>query len=827
MDPSLKNCLLSLLDAPGKADRIAGIARTVRVQPDADVLDALRRLAADDDQDVALFAGMTLSKLAPAGAIFPSATASPLTRELLAKPTAADIPAILREFREYAGRIPSELRAAVVKILARNGAPDDVERLVAWLDETPDDQASPYLDALESLSPQTLLRVLPRFLASKLPPVRGRAVSILNRLDPEEALAHLSELLASDQREEQLAGLRIAFQFPYDGIALPILNLLGETADNEIFQASAMFLLSNPELEVAYAILEKKETLEERRGELFGKLLGQLLPVLVSIGKLDAGAATIDGLVRTYRQNRLHKFLCELEIQISLGDPAKLEAIEAWLAKNLSNPETAAFVEKLSANPATEEMYRRLTAVSAPEAATVTSTASVVSGPSAREVREEGPEAKITFMKALSGAVPSEIADWLREEAAAGSVSVQAAALRTIRLLTRARTFPLAPDDLRIAEKNLFHENSQVAFQAMALLESTDASRLKPYLPRLLNSSDPLIASRAVIKALKVHETEAIRALIGMLASDQPLVRARAVNGLMISPFRPVAETVFAALRIESNPDIAKGLLTVVLQNPSPENLRELDTLATPRNPAVAVLVAQYRSTLFKRLLSLNLISGDETLPAAAGPTATPAPTPVTTVTQVTRAVQPAPVAVAPALPAVHRPAAPEKPVSPKPYSVAGVSAAIRQREVARHKADLEKKAREAHPAILGFLPPDFPVAKAVGAAVAVCGLILFVMRSGPAGLGEIPSAANIVEGTSQTSNTLKMGVLCRLTGKVTTVESPRVITFKIDDRLLRLTFKTKPPTILGFEEADVEIVPQIRMKNGVILADCYRFKAR
>ncbi len=825
METTLKACLLTLLESPGKADRVAGIARAGRFPPESDVMNALRRLAADGDQDIALFAGMTLSKLAPAGASVAREPVSPLTRELLAKPSAAGIPVILHEFREHPGRIPAELRVAVVKILARNGAPDDAERLVAWLDETADDQAPPYLDALGSLSPQTLLRILPRFLASKLPSVRGRAVSILNRLDPEEALAHLSELLASDQREELLAGLRIAFQFPYGGIALPILNLLGETADNEIFQASAMFLLSNPDLEVAYAILEMKETLEERRGELFGKLLGQLLPVLVSIGKLDPGSATIEGLVRAYRQNRLQKFLGELEIQISLGEPAKLKAIEAWLAKNLANPETAAFVEKLSANPATEEMYRRLTAASAPGAATVTPATSAVSGPSVREMREEGPEAKIAFMKAISGAVSPEIAAWLREEADSGSAQVQAAAFRTLRLLTRTHLFALAPDDLRIAEKNLFHENSLVAFQAMAFLESADASRLKPYLSRLLNSSDPLIASRAVIKALKVHQTEAVRTLVGMLASDQPLVRARAVKGLMVCPFEPVAETVFAALRIETNPDIARGLLTVILQNPSPENLRELDNLATPRNPAVTVLVAQYRSTLFKRLLSMNLISGDEPMPAAAGPTATPAP--VSAVPPVTRTVQPASAVLAPTQPAVHPPVAPAKPVAPKPYSVAGVSAAIRQREVARHKADLEKKAREARPAILGFLPPDVSVAKAVGAAVAIGGLMLFALKTGPVDLDEIPSGATAVEGTSQTSSTLRMGVLCRLRGKVTAVESPRVITFKIDDRLLRLTFKTKPPTILGFEDAQVEIVPQLRLKNGVVLADCYRFKAR
>lgn len=812
MDTAVKACLLTLLESSGKADRVAGIARAGRFPPEADVLNALRRLAADGDQDVALFAGMTLSALAPTGAPVILESTSPLTRELLAKPSSDNLPVILREFREHPGRIPSDLRATVAKILARNGTADDAERLVPWLNEAADDQAPPYLDALESLSPQALLRVLPRFLASKLPSVRGRAVSILNRLDPEEALAHLSELLASDQREEQLAGLRIAFQFPYDGITLPILNLLGETGDNEIFQASAMFLLSNPDLEVAYTILEMKETLEERRGELFGKLLGQLLPLLVSIGKLDAGSATIEGLVRTYRQNRLQKFLGELEIQISLGDPAKLRAIEAWLAKNLANPETAAFVEKLAANPATEEMYRRLTTGIELPADKAVPAALAVSAPRAREMREESPETKVVFMKTLSGAVAPEIASWIREEAAGGADQVRAAALRAMRLL------PLTPDDAGIAEKNLFHESSQVAFQAMALLESADAGRLKPYLPRLLNSSDPLIASRAVIKALKAHEAEAVKTLVGMLASDQPLVRARAVNGLMVCPFQRVAETVFAALRIETNPDIARGLLTVVLQNPSPENLHELDTLTTSRNPAVAVLVAQYRSTLFKRLLSLNLISGDE--PA-------PAPESVGAIMPATRAAQAAPIAPAPVRTAVHPPVAPAKPVPPKPYSVAGISAAIRQREVARHKADLEKKAREARPGILGFLPQDFPLAKAVGAAVAIGGLILFAMKTGPADLDEIPTGAALVDGTSLTSNTLRMGVLCRLRGKVTAVESPRVITFKIDDRLLRLTFKTKPPTILGFEEAEVEIVPQIRLKNGVILANCYRFKAR
>lgn len=775
MGTSPEELLLEELASPQKAVRVSAIARAARMSADSRVVHALQELCKDGDLEIAMFARMTLARLEPAAGIPVAAAAEALTSERLARPKKADVPAILQKFRENPEAIASDLRPAMAKFLASHGSQQDVEPVLRWLGESPDDQAIPFVEALEAISPQHLLPVLPRFLASKVPSVRGRAVAVLNRLDPQEALGHLSELLASENREEQLNGLRVAFQFPFTGVAAPVLTMLAETTDQEIFQASAIFLLSNPDLEVAYRLLEMTEVLSEPRAGLVAKVLAQVLPMLVSIGMLDAASASPEGLARRHTQDRLQKFLADLEVQISLGNPDKLKAIEAWLAKNLTNPETARFVEKLATSPATEEMYRRLMEISSGSAEAPAKTSI---GTQAQDIRQGSPEEKIAFLKKLSGTIPPDLATWIKQEADRGPDQVRAAALRAMRLL------PLSTEDLQIAVNNLF-QPALVASQAMALLEKFDPGRLQQYLLRLLKSSDSQISSRAVSLSLKLHEDEAIRALTDMLASEKAAVRAQAVNGLMVCPFPKVSPTVFAALKKESNPDIARGLLSVVLNNPSPQMLEELDGLPPSQNPAVAVVIAQFRSMLFKLLLSLGMINeGEQAGTPAAAPVPAPAP--------------------------------------PKPYSVAGVTSAIRQREIAERRA-----ARDEQAAGHGLLPRDFPLGMAAGVVLLIGGLIGLALLSRPAARDDIPQAGNLQEGARQTSTTLKMYVMCRLSGKVTAVESPGVIRFMIGERCFRLKFRTKPPVILGHEEAEVDIVPYMKLKNGDIVAECYSFKAR
>jgi len=81
--------------------------------------------------------------------------------------------------------------------------------------------------------------------------------------------------------------------------------------------------------------------------------------------------------------------------------------------------------------------------------------------------------------------------------------------------------------------------------------------------------------------------------------------------------------------------------------------------------------------------------------------------------------------------------------------------------------------------------------------------------------------------GTYTCANEFRMNVLCKVSGKVESVESNKVIKFSSGGKKFRLEFKKKMPHIIGTENADVEIVPYRVISSGEIVADVYAFNPK
>jgi hypothetical protein len=849
--------LLEELNSSTKSAVVAAIVRAAAFRTSERVVAALQKLTTSPDREISLYAKNALSRMnpasrSPAGGTVPGIVGGGFSQQSLLRPRREEIPGILQDFRSDPGLVPEEQRFFMAEFLGKHGNSTDVPILLMWLSGAAGNLVVPFLDSLSALDRQKFLDILPAYLASEHPFVRAKAVCLLRKADPDEAFAHLNELLASEKPEEKLAGLEIAVHFPFQEISALLFTLMAEPNDPAVAKALAVLLLSNPELETAFRLLELREVAAADQADMIDKLLVSLGKTLVVVGLLPAAEGSPAELVKRFQSERMEKYLAELEIQVSLGDPQTLKNIEAWLAKNREDSRVKEFIRWLGRNPSTEDMYRRLCLVSRPPAA------ETKPGETGEfNFRAAGSEEKVAFLATVGGKVSPETEQWICTEARQGEVAVRSAALKALVRL------PTKPEYVEIAEANLDHTDSFVIIRAFGLLEKNDKSRIPARVRQLLTVSDPVVVSRAFVIAMKHAREDAIKTAIRMLESDQPQIRAHSVKCLMVCPFSQVSGAIFAALPRETHPNVAKGLLFIIMNNPCPEALKELDHLSRTAHPGVGMLVAQTRGNLFKVLLSLDLIR-PETIAVPAAEASTPitpvppqpipsAPKPDIFIPSPVPDAEPEkyvppppePVTLPPieSLPAeVSPPAAPPEELKPqkeavpaekespasgattwkaggtgaltKAYSTSAVRNTIRQRELAEKQAEKSRQTFLTH--------PGFVMVACVSVLFFVGALMYRSTRENPFAEVKVDErqAHIMVDG-------FKMNVPCKLIGKVESIEPDHTVKFSAAGRRLRLEFVGSHPVILGSETAEVEVVPYWEIKSGEIMSQCFSYQTK
>ncbi|MBF0500173.1 MAG: hypothetical protein HQM09_08570 [Candidatus Riflebacteria bacterium] len=898
--------LLTQLSSPKRSARVSAIVQLSRISSDRSALRMLREMTFDADREIALFASQAVTRIqARLGEKTPAdASSDGFLRESLLVPTPSEVPKLLEMIRNEPNALAEDLRPAAAEFLARFGKARDAAILKGWLEGiTPFGQTSgaaascsavpnvafPVLEALEILAPGEVAPLLPPLLASDQPLVRGRAILALQRIDFEEALAHLSEILVSRNPEARLAGIREAFFFPFQRVREMLLTVLSEEKDSEVVTAIETILACNPELDTVLRILDLIDMVPPPLKKGLNRIFRTVCETLRSSGVLSEAETEPKALLALWQKERLNKFLLDLEVKLTVADKERSASAEAWLAANLKIPEVAAFVQRLSLDPATEEIAKRLSGkISAtsiasqgkplPEGDKVaakdsvsskTSSAKAVSVSDARHLPDgsasspKGSNIPGTLSSIISqaGAAPSgssqitskaanprdlssdekrewlwnvepadavQWIDWIRKEALRGEGGCRRAA---IMALTR---FPPSSDDLPVAEAALDSGDSALQAAGFRLIERCDRNRLVQRLPVLLSIEAPSVRAQAVRFAFTVDERAAISTLGKMLHSSDPAQRASATASLFFAPIKSVIRLLIETLEKETNPDIARQILTVLQNNPSQEILDALDNIRRMPSPSVSMLVAQARIDLFDLLLKLNLdkppeINDSKTYSAEGSKNAdqkekTTSVTAASTITQSSPVKQPNQDQKTSPLPISDSSVS-----KPKPYAVSEMRNQLRRNEVAWRSPAL----------------PDSPLYAGRGGLFATLktvigyGLLIFVLALAPSLFLKSSDSADDATGTPKNKieqpaigadgirTGFVMGHMCRMDGKLEKVNEDGSLLIKASGKTFIASFSGSFPTITGGEEVTVEIIPYRKLKSGIIVSEGHSLKLR
>ncbi|MFZ2956931.1 MAG: hypothetical protein WA705_08590 [Candidatus Ozemobacteraceae bacterium] len=959
--------LLTQLLSPKRSARVAAIVQLSRTSSDRSVLRKLREMASDSDREIALFASQAVTRIqARLGEQPTGGPAGGLLRDSLLVPIPAEVPKLLEMIRVGPSELPEDLRPAAAEFLGRFGKTQDSSILKEWLLGVTSNLAFPFLEALETLAPSEVAPLLPPLLASDQPLVRGRAVVALQRIDFEEALNHLSEMFVSRNPEARLAGVRDAFFFPFPRVREMAFALLAEETDPEVVTAVETLLASNPELDTAMRLLDLIDMVPPQLKKGLNRVFRTVTEIIGVVGILPKEEVEPKALLVRWQKERLHKFLADLEIKLMVADRPRRTAAEAWLAANMNIPEVATFVQRLSFNPATELLARKLaerkserkifvgsgpetlspggnrdsfsaknellspsTSSSLPDtpdgrkssapshaASTHVSTASFAesrttdhetasseepqssdarvteagelgegrksaeeeksgksehSGKDKKKIlqsvprpihpRDLSPDEKRWWLWKVEPAEAGQWGAWIRGEALRGEGNIRLAALVALS------KFPPSADDAQIAEAALDSNDASLQAAGFKLLERCNRSKLAKRLSVLLTVESPSVRALAVRFGFTIDEQAAIATLGKMLQSVDPTQRAQATASLFFAPIEQVRRLLLQTLEKETNPDIARQILTVLQSNPSQETLDALDNVQRTPSPAVGMLIAQARIDLFDMLLQLDLDrptevagkkkisphkekgshqeakgaerggSGKTTHDGSAvsnkskkgsgGSAESSAPSPskgksvsqMPSVSSASSASSVLPISsVSPA----------SSTQSAKPYAVSEMREQLRRREVAWRSPILpDSPGGSSYGSVFGNFKPVLVVGLLI--AVLAFAPLLFLRPPVPADTSGMNPAGAVdtprIDGGIREGFT--MGRVCRVQAKVEKLSEDGTLRLSVSGKTIVTRFNASFPTLIGGEDVTVEFLPYRKLKNGEILAEGHSLKSK
>ncbi len=599
--PTAESELIAQLRSDKRTVRIQAIVKLTRAGQSEQALRALAPFARSDDRETAFFASQAINKIEQKTGLklqeilnesvqAAEADHQSLSAKTFLTPPQEKINELLELIRSTPETISVELLPAVGVFLGRYGNMGDAQFIEQQLMTDNSNLALPFINAAENVAPQVLPRVLPTLLASREPLVRSRAVSALRKIDPDEAERHFSDLLASRDPEDRLAGIGIAILFPFDRVKGYLLSILPEEQDQEVLDACQTVLASNPELDTALSVLDSIDAVPAEQKNRLSKVFKTICKGIGIAGILPSDQATPENLVKIWKQQRLQSFLYDLEIQLACADKGKKKAIVEWIQKNRQHPKVVELIERLGRNPQTEDVYRLLsvqTKDKAPEKIqTGKSTAQSGQAP-------ENDNDKIALLKTLEIDSFAENRSWIVHEAANGTAKIRTEALNT---LLRIRPDVKMKD---LARSALEAEDIEVRIAGFKMLERYDPDFLKDKIAALLLENDPNLRVRAVRFGLKFEEKASIEALQKLLGASEQNVRSNAISCLALCPFNLVFKMLMNQLDREDHPVIARQICNILLSNPAKPVLKALDDITRTSNPAVAMVISQARNDLF------------------------------------------------------------------------------------------------------------------------------------------------------------------------------------------------------------------------------------
>ncbi len=464
--------------------------------------------------------------------------------------------------------------SSLLKIFGPYWSESELSRLVGFL---ADEHLSTRMAALELLverAPRLILEALPPLLASPEPRVRVMAIQGLAKLDMDEAVRHLENMLLNGDSWAKSAAVRSAFQLPFEALKPSLLKFFAMEANPELLDEAGLLFAINPDPEVPYRLWEVAESSPAAKRDIIKRVLQQACQAIKDAGLIrEEFPQFVEKLQKWIYLRSARRFIQDviLRWQESGADQdglfARIEASfsQAWVRKMWS---------EALAWPMPETLKARLQALQA---------AFEEKGGKEPAPTSAGDGSETVSSSAASQAGSADALDlvgiWEFEDRAAAEPRIREIMARAdlsdqlFGTAMRAATRLKLSGFVSQAEEGLKRKEPVAVSAALEYLGAFDPDRIFPLLGRYVKHQNGRVKGSA-IRILKQYDpAQAISSLRTMLFSSNHELREAALGTVIHFDFALVRPLLVELIRSSPDPVQQANALLLFQANPEVENL--------------------------------------------------------------------------------------------------------------------------------------------------------------------------------------------------------------------------------------------------------------
>jgi len=498
-------------------------------------------------------------------------------------------------------KFSQQLLPSVLKFLKKYGSTEDTAAIEKLCRHSDPRVLSAAIEALEKQNPDRLKDLIVPLLINGNFGIRSRAVRLLHRWDPSEALRHFESMLFSNLENEKHAALYQAFFFPFKQIETLMLRYISVESDPEMIKKAGLIFMTNPERHMPARLLEVRQACVGIKQRLVDAILKGVLQSLFQAKIVNAAPEQmLQVLEAHFKEKRIRLFIehhsnalkspeanVRLQSALKLSDLARRgidearQVVEAYLPRerDLNNVrkirlfiETGQLeIQKASEpeKPAKPEPTRG-PAKTEPATETSAKVAAVqVEKPTekpAAKVEEKRPLQEYTarerqnFIAAITAENYQQYMAVIRPFFREMDINEKIAVLKRIERFGNQSDSELLIGCLQIDDENILES----AIEALSVI---NPEALHPYLPQLIKHRYDEVKLAAIKVFSLFDKKQAISLVENMLLSIKPAQRQTAIFCLSSFDFHSVSQTLISAFKSENDSENLQQISSILRSN--------------------------------------------------------------------------------------------------------------------------------------------------------------------------------------------------------------------------------------------------------------------
>jgi HEAT repeat protein len=492
-------------------------------------------------------------------------------------------------------RFSQQLLPSVLKFLKKYGSLEDAGDIENLCRHNDPRVLSAAIEALEKHSPERLKTLIVPLLINSNFGIRSRAVRLLHRWDPSEALRHFESMLFSDQETEKQAALYQAFFFPFKQIEILMLRYISVEGDPEMIKKAGLIFMTNPERHMPARLLEVRQACVGIKQKLVDAILKGVLQSLYQAKIVNAAPEQMLQVLEThFKEKRIKLFIehhsnalkspnAEIRLQSALklcelsrrGVDEARGAVEAYLPRerDLNSVRKIRYFLETGQTEQIEAATPAKTAAPPPQKPVPV--AQIPQPVQAKSVEKSEPAPKPEIERRLSEYSPKERQVLLSSTNSDNYAQIMALirscfkeldANEQIAVIKRIERFG-NPADTELLVGCLQSDSQEILEAAIEALSSINPEALHPYLPQLIKHRFDEVKLAAIKVFALFDKKQAISLVEKMLFSIKPAQRQTAIFCMGSFDYHSVSQILISAVKGESDPENLQQIFSILRSN--------------------------------------------------------------------------------------------------------------------------------------------------------------------------------------------------------------------------------------------------------------------